>query len=106
MNHYFQANAPWANRESSATTLYVSVNAVRSLSILLEPFIPFSAEKIWIQLKLDGSVHRQSWKSAKDISAIKPGHILGKVEPLFRKVESKEIEQWKNKLGKANNNND
>jgi methionyl-tRNA synthetase len=101
MNHYFQTNSPWANKDTSNTTVYVSVNAVRSLAILLEPFIPFSCEKIWSQLKLgSSSVHQQVWESAKDIRAIPAGHELGKIEPIFRKIEAKEIEQWKNKLGK------
>lgn len=100
MNQYFQSNAPWANKNTANTTLFVSVNAVRSLAILLEPFIPFSCEMIWIQLKLDGNVHQQAWESAKNIRAIAPGHELGRVEPIFRKIEAKEIEQWKNKLGK------
>ena len=100
MNQYFQAHAPWANKETASTTLYVSVNAVRSLAILLEPFIPFSCEKIWSQLKLAGSVHEQNWESAKDIGAIAPGHKLGNVELIFRKIEAKEIEQWKSRLGK------
>jgi methionyl-tRNA synthetase len=101
MNHYFQTNSPWANKDTSNTTVYISVNAVRSLAILLEPFIPFSCERIWTQLKLGGdSVHRQLWESAKDMRAIPTGHELGKVEPIFRKIEAKEVEQWKNKLGK------
>jgi methionyl-tRNA synthetase len=100
MNQYFQTNAPWANKDTANTTLYASVNAVRSLAIMLEPFIPLSCEKIWSQLKLDGSVHGQRWESAKALDAIKPGHELCKVEPIFRKIEAKEIEQWKNKLGK------
>ena len=102
MNHYFQTNSPWANKDTSNTTVYISVNAVRSLAILLEPFIPFSCEKIWSQLKLEsgGDVHQQVWETAKDIRAIPPGHELGKVQPIFRKIEAKEIEQWKNNLGK------
>jgi methionyl-tRNA synthetase len=100
MNQYFQANAPWANKDTANTTLYVSVNAVRSLAIMLEPFIPFSCEKIWSQLKMGGNVHEQAWESAKDTKAVAPGHELGRVEPIFRKIEAKEIEQWKNKLGK------
>jgi methionyl-tRNA synthetase len=102
MNHYFQTNSPWANKDTSNTTVYVSLNAVRSLAVLFEPFIPFSSEKVWAQLNLEGggSVHTQNWESAKDIKAIPPGHKLGKVEPIFRKIEAKEIEQWKNKLGK------
>ncbi|HEY3094565.1 MAG TPA: methionine--tRNA ligase [Nitrososphaera sp.] len=100
MNQYFQANAPWANKGTAGTTLYVSVNAVWSLAILLEPYIPFSCEKIWKQLNLSGSVHEQAWELAKELDAIRPGHELGRVEPIFRKIEAKEIEQWKNKLGK------
>ncbi len=101
LNHYFQTNSPWANKDTSNTTVYVSVNAVRSLAILLEPFIPFSCEKIWMQLKVGGNnVHQQIWQSAKDIKAIPAGHHLGRIEPIFRKIEAKEIEQWKNKLGK------
>jgi methionyl-tRNA synthetase len=100
MNQYFQTNAPWANKDTAGTTLFVSVNAVRSLAIMLEPFIPFSSEKIWRQLGLAGSVHQQKWRSAKEVKAVAAGHELGKVEPIFRKLEAEEIERWKNKLGK------
>lgn len=98
LNQYFQARAPWANKDTAATTLYVAANAARSLAILLEPFIPFSCEKIWWQLDLQGSVHEQSWQSASELK-VPPGHALGKVEPLFKKIEVKEIEECKAKLG-------
>jgi methionyl-tRNA synthetase len=99
MNQYFQANAPWANEDTAPTTIHVSVNSARSMAILLEPFIPFSCEKIWSQLNLEGSVHGQKWESAK-VQGIAAGHQLGKIEPIFRKIEAKEIAQWKEKLGK------
>ena len=98
LNQYFQAKEPWANKDTAATTLYVAANAARSLAILLEPFIPFSSEKIWRQLDMQGSVHEQSWQSASELK-VPPGHALGKVEPLFKKIEAKEIEERKNKLG-------
>ena len=98
LNQYFQAKAPWANKDTAATTLFVAANAARSLAILLEPFIPFSSEKIWRQLDMQGSVHEQSWQSASELK-VPPGHALGKVEPLFKKIEAKEIEERKNKLG-------
>ncbi|MEO9320338.1 MAG: methionine--tRNA ligase [Nitrososphaera sp.] len=100
LNQYFQGKSPWSNKETAAATLYVSVNASRSLAILLEPYIPFAAEKIWQQLGLEGSVHGQKWESAGKMDAVKPGHTLGRIEPVFRKIEAKEIEQWKAKLGK------
>lgn len=99
-NQYFQKKEPWANVESANTCIYISVNAVRSLAIILEPYIPFSAEKIWQQLNLDGSVHEQDWDSASRLS-IKPKHKLGKIEPLFKKIDAKEVEVQKRKLGKS-----
>ena len=98
LNQYFQAKAPWANKDTAATTLFVAANAARSLAILLEPFIPFSSEKIWRQLDMQGSVHEQSWQSASELK-VPPGHALAKVQPLFKKIEAKEIEERKNELG-------
>ncbi|HVX02928.1 MAG TPA: methionine--tRNA ligase [Nitrososphaera sp.] len=99
-NQYFQKKKPWSDtKESASTTLYYAANAARTLAILLEPFIPFSSEKIWAQLGLQGSVHGQSWQSAADLLAIPAGHQLGKVEPIFKKIEAKEIEEQKAKLG-------
>ena len=99
-NQYFQKKEPWANIESANTCIYIAVNAVRSLAIVLEPYIPFSAEKIWQQLNLDGSVHEQNWDSASQL-VIKPNHRLGSVEPLFKKIATKEVEAQKRKLGQS-----
>ncbi|MBI5133556.1 MAG: methionine--tRNA ligase [Thaumarchaeota archaeon] len=98
-NQYFQKKEPWANIESANNCIYISVNAVRTLAIVLEPYMPFSAEKIWKQLNLDGSVHEQKWDSASEL-LVKPNHKLGSVEPLFKKIDAKEIEVEKRKLGK------
>jgi methionyl-tRNA synthetase len=99
-NQYFQKKEPWANIESANTCIYISVNAVRSLAIVLEPYTPFSAERIWYQLNLAGSVHEQNWDSASAL-AIQPKHKLGSIEPLFRKIAEKEVEVQKRKLGQS-----
>ncbi len=97
-NQYFQKKEPWANIEGANTCIHISVNAVRSLAIVLEPYIPFSAEKIWQQLNLPGSVHEQNWDSASQL-LIKSQHKLGNIEPLFRKIAEKEVEVQKRRLG-------
>ena len=99
-NQYFQKKEPWANIDSANTCIYIAVNAVRSLAIVLEPYMPFSAEKIWQQLNLEGSVHEQNWDSASQL-AIKSNHKLGSIEPLFKKIAAKEVEVQKRKLGKS-----
>lgn len=97
LNQYFQKKEPWKNPKQSASSLFVSINAVRSLSILLEPFIPFSAEKIWQQISLEGNAHEQKWNAIGTI-ALKAGHILGNIQPLFKKIDEVKIKEQVNKL--------
>ena len=98
-NQYFQRKQPWSNKTTASTTLFIAVNGVRSIAIMLEPFIPSSCEKIWSQLGMSGSIHEQQWKSASQMK-IAAGHILGNIQPLFSNIESKDIEQQKTKMGK------
>jgi methionyl-tRNA synthetase len=83
-NQFFQKKEPWKTKDVNA--LFICVNAVRSLAILLEPFVPLSAEKLWKQLNLKGSVHEQKWESAGELG-IKEGHKINRPEVLFKKVE-------------------
>lgn len=96
-NQYFQRKEPWKNPEQSGTTLYVSINAVRTLCILLAPFIPFSAEQIWKQIALEGNIHEQNWDSIGTIF-LKPGHKLGEIEPIFKRIDNEKIKEQVNKL--------
>lgn len=97
-NQYFQLKQPWANKENCHTTLFVAVNAVKSIAIIMTPFIPFSSQKIWNQLGMSDKIDQQRWNSASDIS-IQPGHLLGNVEPLFVKIDKQTIELQKKSLG-------
>ncbi len=88
-NYYLNAKAPWEKIKTrpgeAATTLYIAVNAVAALAILLEPFIPFTAEKLWKMLNMPGSIHKAKWEDAASF-LIKPGHKINKPVPLFRKL--------------------
>ena len=97
LNQYFQRKEPWKNPDQSGATLYVSINAVRSLSILLAPFIPFSAEQIWKQMSLEGNIHEQKWDSIGTI-LFKPGHKLGEIGPIFKRIDNDKIKEQVNKL--------
>lgn len=102
LNQYFQRKEPWKEPQRANSMLFIALNAVRCLAIMLEPFIPFSAERIWIQLgiDLDGngkSVHRQSWESLGQM-ILHPGSKMGKVEPIFKKIESSQVQNQKRKL--------
>ncbi len=102
-NQYFQRKQPWANQEDAKTCLFLCANAVKSLAILLEPYLPFSAEKLWKQLNLKGSVHKQNWSSASKLT-IKSEHKINEPRVLFRKVRDEEIKREKEKLLKLTAN--
>ena len=85
-NQYFQKKEPWKTKDTNC--LFLGINAVRSLAILLEPFVPSSAEKIWSLLNLKGSVHEQRWQSASRIK-IKAKHKIKEPEIIFKKIGEK-----------------
>ena len=97
-NQYFQHKEPWKKEPGTSSCVYLSVNAARSMSIALFPFIPEAAQKIWAQLGLDGKVNENKWGSLSQLE-IRPGHNLGEVSPLFSKVEQEDIEKYKKQLG-------
>ena len=104
-NRYFNEKEPWktikTNRQQSANSLYVAAQIVKQLAIILEPFIPFTAEKLWKLLNLPGSVHEQTWnETEKELS---PDHKINKSKPLFSKIEDTE-EELQAKLEEARAN--
>ncbi len=99
-NQYFQQKQPWTNKEKAKTCLYLCVNAVRTLGIILEPYIPFSSERLWQQLNLQGSVHEQDWNSASEL-IIEAGHKINQPSVLFKKVQDEDIEKERQKLQRS-----
>lgn len=98
-NEYFQKKEPWKNE--NGTTLYLCANLARTLAILSSPFLPFSAENIWKMLNLEGGVNEQDWNSAAELR-VASGHKIKDVEPLYTKIEDKDIENFEKKYMKLN----
>jgi len=99
-NRYLNEKQPWATvktaPEKAGTALYVSNQIVKALTIMLEPFIPFTAETLWHLLNLPGSVHEQNWDET--IKELPPGHKLNPPKPIFKKIEPTTIESQKKML--------
>jgi methionyl-tRNA synthetase len=92
-NQYMTAEEPWKNEERRPTVIYVSLNVCAALSVLLEPFLPETAGRIRKTLKLPAKL---AWSEASRL--LEPGTEIGAFEPLFRKVEPKEIAGHKKKF--------
>jgi len=89
-NQYLSNTEPWAlikkNKERASTILNICAQLVASFAILIEPFMPFTAEKIWKELlNMPGSVHEQNWERAKT-PILKEGHKINKPVTLFKKI--------------------
>lgn len=97
-NRYFDMMKPWVTRkfdkERTSTTLYLCASLIYSLSILMEPFLPFSAPKMREMLNHTDSF---GWDDAGKLN-LQVGRELRKVEILFKKIDEKKIEVEVNKL--------
>jgi methionyl-tRNA synthetase len=100
-NKYFNDAAPWSSlktdRARCASTLNTIIQLEAALAVLMDPFLPFSAAKLWGMLNGPGSHLDQRWK---DVSALRlpDGHRLGIREILFTKIEDTMIDAQIQKL--------
>ncbi len=94
-NKYFNDKQPWeqikSDRSSCANTIYLCLETIRSLAILSEPVIPFSAVKIREMLGLAPEKTGGYWNSAGQLG-LPAGHKLGSQDILFRKIEDEAID--------------
>ncbi|MCX7994675.1 MAG: methionine--tRNA ligase [candidate division WOR-3 bacterium] len=96
-NRYFDKEAPWITRKTNPLigerTMYICMKIVTSLAVLIEPFLPFTAQK----LKKMINFTEQSWDH---ISTPIVPTTIGKPEILFKKIENQVIEVQIAKLKK------
>ncbi|MCF6243380.1 MAG: methionine--tRNA ligase subunit beta, partial [Bacteroidales bacterium] len=97
-NKYLAETEPWklikTDENRVKTILNIALQISASLSIVLEPFLPFTSEKIRKILAID----KIAWNDLGNHDLLKAGHKIGKAELLFAKIEDKEIEYQINKL--------
>jgi len=90
-NKYLNEKQPWktikSDPEVAASTLYVAVQIVKALSVVMEPFMPFTSKELRSLLNLPEKV---GWEDA--VSPLPPGHKVKEAKPLFQKIEASEKE--------------
>ena len=105
-NKYLTEEEPWKIQKTDPSRveiiMHLACQVVGNLGILIEPFLPRTAEKISISFGVEGS----RWKDSSP-SLVKPGTILGDLPILFSKVDEETVEAEIAKLGKKDlDNND
>ncbi len=94
-NKYFNDVAPWntikSDRTRCATTLNTTIQLQAALAVLMDPILPFSAERLWKMLNVPGSHRDRRWHEMENLR-LAAGHPLGTKEILFHKIEDSVIE--------------
>ena len=88
-NKYIDAKAPWklikGDKAKCGTALHICLRLSKALAIMMAPFMPNAADKVWTTLGYSGSIHAQKWEVAiEDIAA---GQKLQSPSPIFKKIE-------------------
>lgn len=98
-NKYMQEKEPWIlakkvsenpdNQKNIDNCLHLCLQLTANLSILINPFLPNTAQKMLHMMKV---VDRMlDWENAGRIDLLKTGYSLRAPEILFRKIEDAEI---------------
>ena len=91
-NKYIDENAPWtlakdpANRARLATVMYNLLETIRICAVLLTPFIPDSAEKIFDQIGACSCC--RTWEKANVWGSLRPDVTVHKGEALFPRIDA------------------
>jgi methionyl-tRNA synthetase len=97
-NKYLADTEPWklfkSDPERVATILNISLQICASISILAEPFLPFTCDSLNKIL----NISPLGWANGGNTNLIVPGHELGQPALLFDKIEDDAIEKQLAKL--------
>ncbi len=87
-NQYFQEQEPWKSRtenpEACRRAMYVLCNLIKDLAVMIEPFMPSIAHRIFGQL----GIVNATWD---DLGNFSVNGTIGVPEPLFTKLEDKDL---------------
>jgi methionyl-tRNA synthetase len=97
-NKYLTESEPWKVFDSDpnrvGTVLNISLQICAQLSIVAQPFLPFTAEKI---RKMIG-IRAYSWNEATLLTWLPVGHSLKKSRLLFEKIDDQAVDAQIRKL--------
>lgn len=98
-NKYIDETAPWALAKDPAkkarlnTVMYNLAETLRIVAILISPYMPNTAPKVWSQLGLGTNFAAATLSDAQGWGRIPAGTKVSKPEPIFPRIEDKPAEQ-------------
>ena len=108
-NKYLTETEPWItikeNPERVKTQMYIALQITTALSVLCEPFLPFTASKLRTMLHKNENDIKWSDISINS-NLLESNHKIGQAEILFSKIEDEEIQKQIDKLEATKKNNE
>jgi methionyl-tRNA synthetase len=80
----------------------IALQITANLTVILEPFLPFSTEKLRAGLNLE----KLKWQEAGRTDLLMPGHMIGKPWLLFEKIDDEEISKQVDRLMETKKTNE
>ncbi len=105
-NKYLADAEPWKVIKTDPgrvkTIMNIALQITANLTIICEPFLPFSMEKLrgWINF------NQKEWDNAGKQDLLMPGHLINKPDLLFDKIEDEEITRQIDKLNATKKTNE
>ena len=104
-NKYLAETEPWkvikTDEDRVRTILNISLQIAANIEILIEPFLPFTADKLMKMLNYGGHL----WEDAGKVNLLHRGHQLNDPVLLFEKIEDEEVQAQIDKLNKSKADN-
>jgi methionyl-tRNA synthetase len=104
-NKYLAETEPWkvikTDEGRVRTILNISLQIVASLEVLIEPFLPFTADKLKNMLNFGGHL----WHDAGKMDLLPVDHIIDQPVLLFDKIEDTEVQAQIDKLNQSKADN-
>jgi methionyl-tRNA synthetase len=105
-NKYLADTEPWklikTDVDRVKTILNVSLQITANLTLLMDPFLPFSMKTLRDFLQFD----QTSWDLIGSPDLLEAGHVLGKTSLLFEKIDDEQIEAQLDKLMRTKEENE
>ncbi|MCA0364456.1 MAG: methionine--tRNA ligase [Bacteroidetes bacterium] len=104
-NKYLAETEPWKaikeDPERVKTIMNIAMQITATLAIVAEPFLPFTSQKLYDQLKLSGwnlNGPKHEWIDAGNADLVPTGLEIGSGALLFEKIEDETIDKQVQKL--------
>lgn len=97
-NKYLADTEPWkifkSDPDRVATILNIALQITANITILVEPFLPFTTNKLGKMI----NASNLGWAKGGNTDLLPSGHEIGQPELLFDKIEDEEVEKQLAKL--------